>query len=143
MTGNTWTFVKASWKGGTRFIVENRDGGRLSLVARISEGEATRHFSMVDAFIASLASCTGTNCILLLEDCGITPRSFTVKAECIFRHDEPRVFEKIHMIFLMSGDMDEDIVRRAVHRAVTAVCPIAVTLGKSADVTWELRITKK
>ncbi|OPX63205.1 MULTISPECIES: OsmC family protein [unclassified Methanoregula] len=143
MTGTTWTFVKASWKGGTRFVVENRDGGRLTLVARNSEGDTPRRFSMVDAFIASLASCTGTNVILLLDDSGITPRSFTVKAECVFRHDEPRVFETIHLIFLVGGDIEEEVVRTAVRRSVTAVCPIAVTLGRSVEITWDLRMKKR
>ncbi len=143
MTGNTWTFVKASWKGGTQFVVENRDGSRLTLIARTPEGDTPRHFSMVDAFIASLASCTGTNVILLLEDSGITPRSLTVKAECVFRHDEPRAFEKIHLIILVSGEVEEEVVRNVVSRSVTAVCPIAVTLGKSVTITWDLQVKKK
>ncbi|OPY37535.1 MAG: hypothetical protein A4E35_01451 [Methanoregula sp. PtaU1.Bin051] len=143
MRASTWTFVKASWKGGTRFVVENRDGGRLTLVARPPDGDTHRHFSMVDAFISSLASCTGTNVILLLDESGVTPRSFTVKAECVFRHDEPRVFEKIHLIFLVSGDIGEDVVREAVRRSVTAVCPIAVTLGRSVGITWDLRMKRK
>lgn len=143
MTGSTWTFVKASWKGGTQFVVENRGGDRLTLVARTPDGDSPRHFTMVDAFISSLACCTGTNVIFLLDDHGIIPGSFTVKAECIFRHDEPRSFEKIHLIFLVSGDMEEEVVRNAILRSVTAVCPIAVTLGKSVKITWELHITKK
>lgn len=143
MTGSTWTFVKASWKGGTQFVVENRDGGRLTLVARTQKGDDSRHFTMVDAFIASLSCCAGTNVILLLDTQGIQPRSFTVKGECIFQHDEPRSFDKIHLIFLVSGDVDDAVVRDAIHRSVTAVCPIAVTLGKSVDLTWELHTTKK
>jgi uncharacterized OsmC-like protein len=143
MTGSTWTFVKASWKGGTQFVVENRNGSRQSLVARAPEGVTPRHFSPVDAFIASLAACAGTNVILLLDDAGMTPRSFTVKAECVFRHDEPRCFEKIHLICLVGGDAGEEMVRDAISRSVTAVCPIAVTIGRAADVTWEFQVTKK
>jgi putative redox protein len=143
MTGSTWTFVKASWKGGTRFAVENRDGRKLSLTARSRKGESPRSFSPVDAFISSAAACAGTNVILLLDEYGIQPRSCTVKAECVFSHDEPRSFEKIHFIFLFSGDIDEEVLRSAIHRSVTAVCPIAVMLGKVATLTWDLQITKK
>lgn len=143
MTGNTWSFVKASWKGGTQFVVENRNGDRLTLIARAQEGDSPRHFSMVDAFIASLACCTGTNVLLLLDNNGIIPRSLTVKAECIFHLDEPRSFEKIHLIFLVSGDILEEMVRNIINRSVTSVCPIAVTLGKSIEVTWELQMAKK
>jgi putative redox protein len=143
MAGTTWTFVKASWKGGTQFVVENRDGTRQSLVARPPDGKIPRHFSPVDAFIASLAACAGTNVILLLDEEGVKPRSFTIKAECVFRHEEPRCFEKIHLTFLVSGDANEEMVRDAITRSVTAVCPIAVTIGKAAGVTWECRVTKK
>ncbi len=143
MTGSTWTFVKASWNGRSEFVVENRDGVRLTLVARTLHGETHHHFTMVDAFISSLACCTGTNVLFLLDAQGIVPRSFTVKAECIFRHEEPRAFEKIHLIFLVRTDAEEVIVRDAILRAVTAVCPIAVTLGRAVAITWELQITKK
>ena len=142
MTGSTWTFVKASWKGKTQFVVENHDGSRLILAARAGE-DAPRHFSPVDAFIASLAACAGTNVILLLDDAGITPGSFTVKAECVFRHGEPRCFEKIHLTFIIAGDFGEEVVRNAAARSMTAVCPIAVTIGKAADVTWECQVTRK
>jgi|GEM_PF-4263095 len=143
MAGSTWTFVKASWKGGSQFVVENRNGDRLTLVARSPDDGSSRHFTMVDAFISSLACCTGTNTLFLLDAEGKIPRSFTVKAECIFRHEEPRSFEKIHLIFLVSGDLDEEILRNAIIRSVNAVCPIAVTLGKAVGITWELQITKK
>lgn len=143
MTGSTWTFVKASWKGGSEFVVENRNGGCLNLVARTPEGDIPRHFTMVDAFISSLACCTGTNVLFMLDDQGIVPRSLTVKAECVFGHDEPRAFEKIHLIFLVSADADEEIVRNSILRSVTAVCPIAVTLGRSVEITWELQMTGK
>nr|WP_319537913.1 OsmC family protein [uncultured Methanospirillum sp.] len=143
MTGSTWTFVKASWKGGSEFVVENRNGNRLTLVAKIPEGETPRHFTMVDAFISSLACCTGTNVLFLLDAQGIMPRSFTVKAECVFRHDEPRAFETIHLIFLVSADTDYEVLHNAILRSVTAICPIAVTLGRSVEITWELQMTKK
>lgn len=143
MTGNTWTFVKASWKGGAQFVVENRDGDRLTLITRHQDGDSTHHFTMVDAFISSLACCTGTNVLYILDTQGSMPRSFTVKAECVFRHDEPRSFEKIHLIFLVSGDTDEETIRSAIIRAVTAVCPIAVTVGRAVEITWELQVTKR
>ncbi|PWR73883.1 OsmC family protein [Methanospirillum lacunae] len=142
MTGNTWTFVKASWKGGTQFVVENRDGDSLTLVARPQDKDSSHYFTMVDAFISSLACCTGTNVLFILDAQGKIPRSFTVKAECVFHHDEPRSFEKIHLIFLVSGDIAEEIVRNAIVRAVTAVCPIAVTVGRSVEITWELQMIK-
>ena len=143
MAGQSWIFVKASWKGGTTFVVENRAGCREIIAAREPAGAQSRHFSPIDAFIASLAACAGTNVVLLLLDRGIAVRSFTVKAECILNAAEPRSFEKIHLHFLLGGEMDEGIAADAITRSMTLVCPIAVTVGKAADVTWELHIAHK
>ena len=80
---------------------------------------------------------------MLLEDRGVRIRSFIVKAECILGTAEPRSFEKIHLIFAAGGDMDEAALREAICRSMTLVCPIAVTIGKAAEVTWDLQVTKK
>ncbi len=143
MAGPSWIFVKASWKGGTKFVVENRNGCRETLTARVPAGETSRHFSPVDAFIAALAACAGTNVVLILQDQGVTVKSFTVKAECILNSAEPRSFEKIHLHFLLTGEIDEKIVTEAITRSMTLVCPIAVTIGRATDVTWEQHITCK
>jgi len=142
MAGSSWIFVKATWRGGTKFVVENRAGYKSTITARVPEGETSRHFSPVDAFIASLAACAGTNVVLLLEDGGIPVRSFTVKAECILGSGEPRSFEKIHLIFLINGNMTDETARDAITRSMTLICPIAVTVGRAAEVTWELQVTK-
>jgi putative redox protein len=143
MTGTSWIFVKASWKGGTKFVIENRAGCRETITARVPAGETSRYFSPVDAFIASLAACAGTNVVLILLDQGVTVKSFTVKAECILKDTEPRSFEKIHLHFLLGGEMDDGIVMEAITRSMTLVCPIAVTIGRAAEVTWEQHITRK
>lgn len=143
MAGNSWVFVKASWKGGTKFVIENRSGSKATIMARVHADETLHPFSPVETFIASLAACAGTNVVLLLEDGGFTVRSLIVKAECIHGAGEPRTFEKIHLIFLVSGGMDEPTVQNAINRSMTLVCPIAVTIGKSTDVTWECQIMQK
>lgn len=137
MTGQSWMFVKASWKGGTKFVVENRSGNRSTIEARVPSGEASRHFSPIDTFLASLAACAGTNVLVLLLDGGTTVRSLTVKAECILQHARPMSFEKIHLIFLLAVDADAGLVSDAIEESMTLVCPIAVTVGRAAEVTWE------
>jgi len=143
VTGQSWVFVKASWKGGTKFTVENRSGCRSTIEARVPQGEASRHFSPVDTFLASLAACAGTNVLVLLQNHGATVRSLTVKAECILQHASPMAFEKIHLIFLTATDAGDGTVSGAIEESMTLVCPIAVTIGRAAEVTWEQQVTPR
>jgi putative redox protein len=142
MDRNAWILVKASWNGGTNFVVENRAGSRTPVAARARDGETPGTFSPVELFITSLAACSGTNVVLLLEDGGVAVRSFTVKAECILGTEEPRSFEKIHLIFEVDGAVDEKTVQDAIVRSMTRLCPIAVTVGRASNVTWEIRIRR-
>ncbi len=57
----SWTFVKASWKSGMKFVVENGSGCKSTIAIRDPAGEEPRHFAPTDAFLASLAPCAGAN----------------------------------------------------------------------------------
>jgi putative redox protein len=95
----------------------------------------------IEYLIASLGGCTGTTVIKGLSEKGVKPESFKVLIEGSRRKTLPTVFEKIHVTFTFSGDLDDRMVAEIVQETMTLKCPIAVTLGRVGDVTWEHHIT--
>lgn len=123
-----------SYEDGTHFLAQNSDGSKIAM------GGDSPH--PIEYLIASLGGCTGTMIVKGLSEKGIKPESFTIKVEGSRRKTPPTVFEKIHVAFTLSGDLDDGMVAEVVRETMTLKCPIAVTLGRVGDMTWEHHISR-
>ena len=124
--------MNVSYEDGTLFLAENGVGSRIAM------GGENPH--PIEYLIASLGGCTGITVIKGLSEKGVKPKSFTVRIEGSRRKTLPTVFEKIHVTFMLSGDLDDRMVAETIQETMTLKCPIAVTLGRVGDVTWEHRL---
>ncbi len=124
-----------SYEGGTHFLAKNGAGSRIAV--------GGDNPNPIEYLIASLGGCTGTMVINGLSEKGVKPESFNIKVEGSRRKTPPTVFEKIHVIFTLSGDLDDGMVAEVVRETMTLKCPVAVTLGRVGDVTWEHHILRK
>lgn len=121
-----------SYEDGTHFLAKNGAGSRIAV--------GGNNPNPIDYLIAALGGCTGSTVIMGLSEKGVKPKSFAIKVEGSRRKTPPTVFEKIHVIFTLSGDLDEGMVSEVVRETMTLKCPVAVTLGRVGDVTWEHHI---
>ncbi len=124
--------MNVSYEDGAHFIAENSAGNRIAV-----GGENP---NPIDYLIASLGGCTGTTVVKGLLEKGIKPDSFKIKIEGSRRKTPPTIFEKVHVTFTLSGDLDDQVVAETVRETMTLKCPIAVTLGRVGNVTWEHHI---
>lgn len=91
----------------------------------------------VEYLIASLGGCTGMTIIKGLSEKGVKPGSFSINIKGSRRKTPPTVFETIHVIFTLSGDLDDRMVAETIRETMTLNCPVAVTLGRVGNLTWE------
>jgi putative redox protein len=91
-----------SYEEGTHFLAENSAGSRIAI--------GGDNPNPIDYLIASLGGCTGATIVKGLSEKGVKPDSFTVKIEGSRRKTPPTVFEKIHVAFTLSGDLDDRMV---------------------------------
>lgn len=127
--------MNVSYENGTHFLADSIGGGAIAM------GGKNPH--PIEYLIAALGGCTGTTIIKGLSEKGIHPDSFAVKIEGSRRKTPPTVFEKIHVTFTFSGNLDDRMVAETIQETMTLKCPIAVTLGRVGKVTWEHRIGKE
>lgn len=125
--------MNVSYKGGTNFLAEVDSNLTIDI--------GGKNPNPIEYLIAALGGCTGTTVIKGLLEKGIKPSSFTINVEGSRRKTPPTIFEKIHVTFTLSGDMDDQSVAETIRDTMTLKCPIAVTLGRVGNVTWEHRIT--
>lgn len=53
---------------------------------------------------------------------------------------EPSLFEQIHIIYHLSGEIDPAKAIRAVELSMDKYCSVAKTLEKTASITWEVQL---
>lgn len=56
---------------------------------------------------------------------------------------EPSLFQDIHVHFTLTGNLDEDKVRKAVDLSMEKYCSVAKTLEKTARITYDFKIVKQ
>lgn len=124
--------MNVSHEKGTCFLAKNSIGSRIDMDSEM--------LHPIEYLIASLGGCTGITIITGFKEKGINPDSFKIKVEGSRRKTPPTIFEKIHVTFTLSGDMDDQSVAEIIKDTMTLKCPIAVTLGRVGTMTWEHHI---
>ena len=53
--------------------------------------------------------------------------------------NSPRVFEKVHFVYVIRGDVPEALVERIIHRSHESLCSVGIMLTRGGvNLTWEL-----
>lgn len=103
-------------------------------------GAALRPMEML---LASLASCSGIDVVLLLRKQRQNLQDIEVRVEGDRRDREPRVFTRIRVHYILTGPTDERKVERACRLSMEKLCSVSTMLAAGGvDISWtyELRV---
>ena len=104
------------------------------------EGLGTRPMQLL---LMSLAGCSSMDICSMLnkQRQQLDEYRVTVEAE---RDTEqtPAVFKKIHLVFHLKGQLDENKVQRALELSIRKYCSVARMLEKTADITYNYKINQ-
>lgn len=94
-------------------------------------------FRPMQLLLAAIGSCSSMDIISILQKQKQPLTGFTVEVDGEREKDKvPSLFEKIHVHFRLSGDLDPDKVRRAIDLSMKTYCSVARTLEKTARITY-------
>lgn len=139
MTPNS-VMMNVTYDNDLKFIAENSQGHRIPIEPGVALGGSGKNPNPIDYLLASLGSCAGIKVLLDLTERGARPDSLKVTIAGTRRETPPAIFENLHLTFFLSGTLDEQMVAAAIHETMTLMCPVAVMMGRAAEVTWEHRI---
>ncbi|MBI3883035.1 MAG: OsmC family protein [Sphingobacteriales bacterium] len=96
----------------------------------------------MQGLLMSLGSCSGIDVVSILKKQRQEVKGFSISVEGEREEGKiPSLWTKVHMIFTLSGTIDEDKAKRACDLSVTKYCSVAETLRRAgATVTWDLII---
>jgi len=55
----------------------------------------------------------------------------------------PGLFEQLHLVITLSGDLDEPAVAEIIKETIMHTCPVAAMFRKLMEITWEHQIIER
>lgn len=92
----------------------------------------------MDMFVSSLAGCVVYEIIdVMMNKDHIEVKDINVTVNGIRRPTPPTLFDTLHIIFTLTGDIDKDYAEKVILDIMTRMCPVAATFGRASYLTWE------
>lgn len=99
------------------------------------EGQGMRPMELL---LVSLASCSSMDVVSILKKMRQPLEDLRVELEGQRATDQvPAVFTKIHLRFVLKGDLRPDRVEEAIRLSVDKYCSVGRMLDKTAEITYE------
>lgn len=129
--------VDLVWNGKMNFTGKADSGHPVPMdtVAAVGgEDTAARPKELV---LHGLAGCTGMDVISILRKMQALPESFRIEATADMTDEHPKVFTKIHLKYIVKGEVPEDRLKRAIELSQDQYCGVSAMLKKACEITYE------
>ena len=129
-------------EGEYGFEAKDALGHTVKIDSSIENGGSNYGTRPTQLLLMGLGTCSGIDIVAILNKQKQTIDSFKMHIKGQREKDKiPALWETIHMVFELTGDIDEDKVKRACALSVDKYCTVAETLRRAgAKITWEVRI---
>lgn len=127
--------IYVEWTGReTALVGHNPDGPTVIMDSNKEKGT-----SPMVLLLHAEAGCTALDVISLLEKMHQPLTGLKIEVEGIKTEgDFPRIWEKIHLRYLISGAVDPAKAQKAVELSMEKYCSVSAMLSKAAEVTHEI-----
>ncbi len=128
---------------GMQFVAEGGTGHAIVLDGDPSVGGRDTGSRPMELVLMGLAGCTAMDVAFILrrKRASFTGLEVNVEAERADTH--PKVYTKIHVEYVVYGDVPEKAVRQAIELSEEKYCSVSAMLRKTAEITWSYRIVKE
>ena len=89
------------------------------------------------------ASCSAIDVVHLLKKMRQPLDDIRVESDGERATDEvPAVFKKIHLHYILTGNLDEKSAEKAIKLSTEKYCSVGAMLSKTAEITWSFEIIR-
>ena len=134
-----------NWMPGTGmgFVAETGSGHLLTMDGAPDGGGRNLAPRPMETVLAGTGACTAYDVVLILKRGRHDVRGCQVKVTAERAEQDPKVFTKIHMHFVITGVAVAPVaVERAVALSHEKYCSATVMLGKTAEVTTSFDVVE-
>ena len=130
------------YTGGMMFRGVGASGHEVRMDARRDVGGEDAAPRPVEVFLCSLGGCTGMDVVSVLRKMKTEPTGLRIEIDDERAPEYPKVVTKLHLTYVVEGDIPEENVAKAIDLSLSKYCPIANTLAGVTRITSEFRIVR-
>lgn len=119
------------------FVAKAARGAQLRLDGTPELGGDESYLRPMEGVLASLASCSGIDVAMILNKQRQAFDSLVIEVQATRADAVPAVFETIHVVFRISGEVSESKAQRAVALSMDKYCSVVKMLSASVKITHE------
>ncbi len=133
--------ARIKWIEGKAFMGESGSGHAVVMDGPPESGGRDLGIRPMEMILLGLGGCTGFDVIHILEKARQPVSDCVVELEAERADSVPRVFTRIHVHFIVSGDglLDKQVAR-AVELSAEKYCSASLMLGKVVDISHDYEI---
>ena len=94
--------------------------------------------SPIEYFLAGLVACSTTDVQLLPKNQGKTVSDLSVTGDVVRNEDNPRKFNKLHLIYDFKSDGDDTLAARWVMASIETYCSTINTVRDSVEISYTI-----
>jgi len=94
----------------------------------------------MESVLMAAAACSAIDVETILKKMRQEVKSVKVEIEGIRAEAVPAVFTKIHMHYIINGDIKQEKAQKAVDMSVEQYCSVSIMLAKSVEITYSAEV---
>ncbi len=129
-------------EGEFSFEAKDANGHVVRLDTSAETGGINFGVRPMQMLLMGLGGCSGIDVVSILKKQRLVIDDFSMKIMGEREKDkEPSLWESIHIVFDLTGDIDPDKAYRACALSIDKYCSVAQTLKRSGTkITWEVNV---
>lgn len=135
--------VTATWQHEDLLLeAKNTSGNKIILDSGAHVGGKNRGPRPLQLLLMSLAGCTSMDVLSILKKMRQPFTDFQVIVTAEQADSHPMVYTKIHVEYVVTGDVDEERFQRAIELSETVYCPASAMLRQAVEITSSYQINR-
>lgn len=129
------------WTSGMQFVGETGSGHSVVIDGAPEVGGRNTGMRPMEMVLLAAGGCTAMDVVFILNRARQPLEKCWIEVEGERVEDVPKVFEKIHLHYVIVGDnLDEGKVQRAVDMSAEKYCSVSHMLRSSVEITHDFEI---
>lgn len=122
------------------FKAQNESGAELHLDANPSIGGQNKGFRPMESLLAGLGGCSAIDIISILNKQRQQIDDFSIEISATRKEAQPAIFEDIHITFILTGNIEEAKLQKAVTLTVEKYCSVYHILQATANIQHDYQL---
>jgi putative redox protein len=133
--------VRVKWIEDVCFMAETESGHAFVMDGAPEGGGRNLGPRPMETVLAGTGGCSAYDVVTILRKARQPVKHCEVRIEADRAPDDPKVFTRIHMHFVVTGaGVKKEHVERAIHLSAEKYCSASIMLAKTAQVTHDYEI---